>query len=106
MMMGRTFWFVAGAGAGLYTSLKARRLAHRLTPEGITDQLASLGLGARAFVDEVRSGMAEREAEIAHQLALPTVDAVDVGPERERAPRPALDEAESTRPRALAGPRS
>jgi Family of unknown function (DUF6167) len=120
-MMGRTFWFVAGASAGLYTSIKARRLAYRLTPEGITDQLASLGLGARAFADEVRTGMAERESEIAHELSLPTVsavdaldaldavptvDAVDVGREQGRAPRPVLDEADSTRPRALAATRS
>lgn len=102
-MMGRTFWFVAGAGAGLYTSIKARRLVYRVTPEGIADQLASLGLGARAFADEVRAGMAEREAQIATQLALPTADAADAG--RERAPQPALDEAATARPRALAATR-
>jgi hypothetical protein len=103
-VMGRTFWFVAGASAGLYTTIKARRLAYRLTPEGIADQLASLGLGARAFADEVRAGMADREAQIAHQLALPT-DALDAGQPQERAPRPVLEEA-AARPRALAAPRS
>jgi hypothetical protein len=104
-VMGRTFWFVAGASAGLYTTIKARRLAYRLTPEGIADQLASLGLGARAFADEVRAGMAEREAQIAHQLALPTVEMLDAGQVRERAPQPVLDAA-AARPRALASPRS
>lgn len=75
-MMGRTFWFVAGASAGLFTTIKARRLASRLTPEGIADQLASLGIGARVFADEVRIGMAEREAEIARELGLPSMDAL------------------------------
>jgi hypothetical protein len=123
-MIGRTFWFVAGAGAGLYTSIKARRLAYRLTPEGIADQLASLGLGARVFAEEVRVGMTEREAEIADRLALPTLAAeptvaaeltVDAGQIEhaeqiehagDRAPRPALDAADSTPPRALAAIRS
>jgi hypothetical protein len=109
--MGRTFWFVAGASAGLYTSIKARRLAYRLTPEGVADQLASLGLGARAFADEVRAGMAEREEQIARDLALPAIEAADAtagppGRVGQRAPWPALDEAESTRPRALAATRS
>lgn len=104
-MMGRTFWFVAGASAGLYTTIKARRLAYRLTPEGVADQLASIGLGARVFADEVRAGMAEREAQIAHRLALPTVEALDTGQARERAPQPVLEEA-AARPRALAAPRS
>jgi Family of unknown function (DUF6167) len=102
-VMGRTFWFVAGASAGLYTTIKARRLAYRLTPEGLTDQVAALGLGARAFADEVRAGMAEREAQIAHQLALPAVDA---GPARERAPQPALEDAVTSRRPALAATRS
>lgn len=94
-MMGRTFWFVMGTGTGLYTSIRARRLASRLTPEGITDQVAALGVGARAFVNEVRFGMAEREAQIADGLRL-AVDGV------ERAPRPALIESVARRPRALA----
>ena len=70
-MMGRALWFVAGAGAGLYASLRVRRLAYRLTPGGITDQVAVLGMGLRALSDEVRAGMAEREAQIVDQLALP-----------------------------------
>ena len=70
-MRGRTLWFLVGAGAGVYTSLKARRLAYRLTPAGLADQAAALGLGMRAFGDEVRDGMAEREAQIAAELGLP-----------------------------------
>ncbi len=70
-MKGRTLWFLVGAGAGVYTSVKARRLAYRLTPAGLADQAAALGLGVRAFGDEVRAGMAEREAQIAEELGLP-----------------------------------
>ena len=102
-MMGRTFWFVAGASAGLYTTIKARRLASRLTPEGITDQVAALGLGARVFAEEVRTGMAEREAQIAHQLALP---ARDTGRGAERASQPALEDSAASRHPALAATRS
>ena len=70
-MKGRTLWFLVGAGAGVYTSIKARRLAYRLTPAGLADQAAAVGLGARAFGEEVRAGMAEREAQIADELGLP-----------------------------------
>ncbi|MBA2456287.1 MAG: hypothetical protein H0V48_07105 [Nocardioidaceae bacterium] len=93
-MTGRAFWFAMGAGAGLYSSLRARRLAYRLTPPGVADQVAALGVGARAFADEVRIGMTEREGEMARQLGLAA----------ERAPRPASVEQGDLRPRALAAP--
>ncbi|CAN5140224.1 MAG: hypothetical protein H0V13_11980 [Nocardioidaceae bacterium] len=98
--MGRALWFAAGAGAGLWTTLKARRVVYRLTPEGVTDQVATWGLGARAFAEEVRIGMAEREVEIAHELALPPGDEVDSG--RARAHGPVLDPRVHTGPRVLA----
>ena len=85
-MRGRTLWFLVGAGAGVYTSVKARRLAYRLTPAGLADQAAALGLGMRAFGDEVRAGMAEREAQIADELGLPIEGAahhaIEVSPRR------------------------
>ena len=90
-MSGRVLWFAIGAGAGLYTTIRARRVAYRFTPPGVADQLAAVGAGVRAFSDEVRAGMAEREAEIAEQLGLGV-----------RAPRPALAEQVALRPRALA----
>jgi hypothetical protein len=93
-MTGRLLWFAAGAGAGLYATFKARRLAYRLTPQGVTDQAAALGLGARAFADEVRAGMAEREAQIASELGLPAVEG--------RAPGPVLATTAARGPRALA----
>jgi len=91
----RLLWFAAGAGAGLYTTIKARRLAYRLTPVGLADQAAALGLGARAFTEEVRTGMAEREAQIAADLGLPILDSG-------RAPGPALDLTAARGQRALA----
>jgi len=66
-------------------------MAYRLTPPGVADQVAALGAGVRAFADEVRAGMAEREGEIAEQLRLGA-----------RATRPALGEQGDLRPRALA----
>jgi hypothetical protein len=84
--MGRLVWFAAGAGAGLYTTIKARRLAYRLTPQGLSDQVAAVGVGARAFAEEVRAGVAEREAQIAADLGLPVL-------ESRRAPGPAPEQA-------------
>ncbi len=66
--MRRGFWFVAGAGAGVYVVLKARRAAEALTPDGLRDRLAGLGVGAQLFADEVRVGMVERETELRERL--------------------------------------
>jgi hypothetical protein len=66
--MRRGFWFVAGAGAGVYVVIKARRAAEALTPDGMRDRLAGLAVGAQLFVDEVRTGMTERETELREQL--------------------------------------
>jgi hypothetical protein len=66
--MNRGFWFVAGAGAGIYAMVKARRAVEAFTPEGISDRMAGLGLGARLFAEEVRAGMTEKETELREQL--------------------------------------
>jgi hypothetical protein len=68
--MRRGFWFVAGAGAGVYVLIKARRAAEALTPDGVRDRLAGLSVGAQLFVEEVRSGMDERETELRERFAL------------------------------------
>jgi len=65
----RIVWFVAGSAAGVYTSVKARRAAYRLSAPGVVDQAAALGLGWRAFSAELRDGMLAREREIARRLA-------------------------------------
>ena len=72
-MRGRVLWFVVGTTAGIYTTVKARRIAYRLTPAGLADQLGALGVGLRAFTDEVRTGMTEREAQIAEELGMSSI---------------------------------
>lgn len=68
--MRRGFWFVAGAGAGVYVMVKARRAAEAFTPDGIRDRMAGLNVGAQLFVEELRTGMAEREAELRDTMGL------------------------------------
>ena len=62
------FWFVAGAGAGIYVVVKVRRAAEALTPEGFRDRMSGLNLGAHLFAEEVRAGMAEKETELRERL--------------------------------------
>lgn len=66
--MSRGIWFVAGAGAGVYAMVKARRAAETFTPEGLRDRLAGLTLGAQLFGEEVRAGMTEKETELRDRL--------------------------------------
>ncbi len=68
--MTRGFWFVAGAGAGVYVMVKARRAAEAFTPEGLRDRLSGLSVGAHLFADEVRLGMDEKETELRERLGL------------------------------------
>jgi hypothetical protein len=68
--MSRAFWFAVGTGAGVYGTFKARRLAYRLSPEGLADQAAAVGLGLRALAADVREGMSAREEELLAQLGL------------------------------------
>ncbi len=69
--MGRGLWFAVGLGAGLYGSLKARRLAYRVSPAGLADQAAALRLGARTLADDVAAATREREDELLGELGLP-----------------------------------
>lgn len=68
--MARTFWFVAGAGAGAYALTRARRAAESLTADGIRDRLSGLAVGARMLRDEVAAGQAEKETELRERLGL------------------------------------
>jgi hypothetical protein len=67
-MMGRAVWFAAGAAAGVYGTVKARRAAYRLSGPGIIDQAAALGVGWRAFSADLREGMREREDVVVRRL--------------------------------------
>ena len=68
--MSRAFWFVAGAGAGAYGLVKARRAAEALTPEGLADRLAGLSVGLHLFREEVRAGMEDTENDLRGRLGL------------------------------------
>jgi Family of unknown function (DUF6167) len=68
--MRRGFWFVAGAGAGVYVMVRARRAAESFTPDGLRDRVAGLGVGAHLFAEEVRAGMTERETELRERFGL------------------------------------
>jgi len=74
----RVVWFVAGAAAGVYSSVKAKRAAYRLSMPGLIDQAAALGSGVRAFRAEMAEGMSAQEQHLRahlldhdHRLALP-----------------------------------
>ncbi|MBC7633169.1 DUF6167 family protein [Aeromicrobium sp.] len=80
-MRGRVVWFVAGSAAGIYASVKGRRVAYRLSAPGLVDQAAALGLGWRAFTDEMRDGMKTRERDVAASLSgetRPTTTPIDM----------------------------
>ena len=68
--MSRGLWFVAGAGAGVYGVLRARRAAEALTVDGLQDRVGAAVVGARLFRDEVAQGRHERETELRQRLGL------------------------------------
>ena len=108
--MSRAIWFVAGAGAGVWSMVKARRAAEAFTPDGLTDRLAGCGwsvgrdprLGSTsvtasgrgatltAVVAERDAGFAELDAEAEDDAAAGEQGAVLRGPAGRcgRPPRP------------------
>jgi hypothetical protein len=63
-MIGRGVWFAAGAAAGVYATVKARRVAEAFTPDGIRDRINAVGLGARMVRDEFAQGVADAETDL------------------------------------------
>lgn len=68
--MSRGVWFVAGAGAGVYAMVRARRAAEVLTVDGLRDRWNGVSLGARMLRDEVAQGQAEKETELRERFGL------------------------------------
>jgi hypothetical protein len=68
--MSRITWFAAGAATGVYGIFRAKRVARNLTPDGLAARAAAVGAGLRVFSSAVATGMAEREGQLRHQLAL------------------------------------
>ncbi|WP_191907932.1 DUF6167 family protein [Nocardioides cynanchi] len=68
--MRRGFWFAAGAGAGAYAVVRARRMAEVFTADGLSDRWHALTVGARMFRDEVAQGQAEAEYDLRERFGL------------------------------------
>ena len=71
--MRRGFWFIAGAGAGVYAVNRVRRLRENFTLAGLHDRAEALRIGARMVRDEVAQASADREIELREQLGLPAL---------------------------------
>ncbi|MGW7417820.1 DUF6167 family protein [Streptomyces sp. NPDC054863] len=73
-MFRRTFWFTAGAAAGVWATQKVNRKIKALTPESLAAQAADKAVEAghklKDFALDVRAGMAAREAELGDALGL------------------------------------
>ncbi|WP_328634032.1 DUF6167 family protein [Streptomyces sp. NBC_00356] len=73
-MFRRTFWFTAGAAAGVWATTKVNRKLKQLTPESLAAQAANKAVEAghklKDFALDVRDNMAEREAELGDALGI------------------------------------
>jgi hypothetical protein len=66
--MRRLFWVALGAAAGVVIVRLVKKQAQAFTPSGIGRSLSGLGDSVRAFAEDVRAGMAEREYELSAAL--------------------------------------
>ncbi|MFF5446784.1 DUF6167 family protein [Streptomyces sp. NPDC012888] len=73
-MFRRTFWFTAGAAAGVWATTKVNRKLRQLTPESLAAQAADKAVEAghrlKEFALDVRAGMSQREDELNDALGL------------------------------------
>lgn len=73
-MFRRTFWFTAGAAAGVWATTKVNRKLKQLTPESLAAQAANKAIDAghklKDFALDVRAGMVQREVELGEALGL------------------------------------
>ncbi len=71
--MKRLFYLAVGAGVGVAAFRRASRAARKLTPAGLAGSaggaVSGLRGSIRGFVDDVRVGMVEREAQLHEALA-------------------------------------
>ncbi|MEU6062481.1 DUF6167 family protein [Streptomyces sp. NPDC047097] len=110
-MFRRTFWFSAGAAAGVWATTKVNRKLRQLTPESLAAQAADKAVEAghrlREFALDVRAGMLQREAELGEALGLEAApeDPALPAPRRTRAVEPPAP-ARPARPRTTRTPRT
>ena len=84
--MRRLFWVAVGAAAGIYAVRKVQKTMHAYSPSGLAERAGGFGESITAFAEEVRAGMADREAELrealgmdaAHDAPLSPADAADL----------------------------
>ncbi|NGO75031.1 hypothetical protein G6045_04945 [Streptomyces sp. YC504] len=85
-MFRRTFWFTAGAAAGVWATTKVNRKIKQLTPESLAAQAANKAIDAghrlKDFALDVRDGMAQREAELGEALGLEHDPDAELPPQR------------------------
>ncbi|MFP3990077.1 DUF6167 family protein [Streptomyces sp. E11-3] len=85
-MFRRTFWFTAGAAAGVWATTKVNRKLKQLTPESLAAQAANKAIDAghrlKDFALDVRDGMGQREEELNDALGLNSPDVLELPPQR------------------------
>lgn len=73
--MSRLFWILVGAGLAVFLMLRGKELLHRLTPQGVQEQVRVKGHEAAAgfgdFLATFRTAMSQREAELREELNIP-----------------------------------
>jgi hypothetical protein len=71
--MRRLFYLAVGVGIGIAAVRKATKAAQKFTPSGVAGSARSSASGlfdsSRAFIDEVRVNMAEREIQLHEALS-------------------------------------
>ncbi|WP_370247693.1 DUF6167 family protein [Nocardioides sp.] len=98
--MRRAVWFVAGAGAGVYASVRARRAAQALSVEGLQDRAGAAVLGLRLLREEVARGRAEAEPVVRERLGVPRPGSTPTPQALAAAPNPAPDQPHQPSPHA------
>jgi hypothetical protein len=73
-MIGKGIWFAAGAAAGVYGTVKAKRVAESFTVEGMKHRAKGVALGARMLREEVAQGQAEAEVELRERFELASAE--------------------------------
>ncbi|WP_435771064.1 DUF6167 family protein [Nocardioides sp. SYSU DS0651] len=57
-------WFAAGAAAGAYGVVRAKRIVEAFTVDGMRDRVGAVFVGARMLREEVAQGSADAEAQL------------------------------------------
>ncbi len=92
-MVRRGIWFVAGAAAGVYGVVKARRVAEAFTADGVRDRVGAASVGARMFREEFQQGRTGAETDLRARIAVAT----DRHRELTSGARPAIEGSETER---------